>query len=126
MKQTMFLVVTLFVSGLALSGDQETKNGILSDTACSKNAKDPEKTSMHTKICALMESCKASGYGLITADGLFLKFDKAGDEMALAFLEATKKEAHLSIRVTADFSTDPIAVSRIEDAPREGSGPPIR
>ena len=37
-----------------------------------------------------MESCKASGYGLI-ADAQFLKFDKAGDEMALAFLEATKK-----------------------------------
>ncbi len=45
-----------------------------------------------------MESCKASGYGLI-ADGQFLKFDKAGDEMALAFLEATKKESHLSIKV---------------------------
>tara|TARA_B100000949_G_scaffold191249_1_gene174749 strand:- start:205 stop:384 length:180 start_codon:yes stop_codon:yes gene_type:complete len=45
-----------------------------------------------------MESCKASGYGLI-ADAQFLKFDKAGDEMALAFLEATKKEAHLSIKV---------------------------
>ena len=72
-----------------------------------------------------MESCKASGYGLI-ADGQFLKFDKAGDEMALAFLEATKKEAHLSIKVTADFSTDPISVSKIEEAPREGSGPPTK
>ena len=75
-------------------------------------------------MCAQMESCKASGYGLIM-EGRFLKFDKAGDEMALAFLETTKKEAHLSIIVTADFSTDPIAVSKIEDAPREGSGPPI-
>ncbi len=126
MKQAMFLVIALFLSGLALSGDQETKNGILSDTACSKHAKDAEKTSKHTKMCALMESCKASGYGLITADGLFLKFDKPGDEMALAFLEATKKEAHLSIKVTADFSTDPIGVSKIEEAPREGSGPPIK
>ncbi len=124
MKQSMFLVVALFLSSLALSGDQETQKGILSDTACSKHANDPEKTSNHTKMCAQMESCKASGYGLIM-EGRFLKFDKAGDEMALAFLETTKKEAHLSIIVTADFSTDPIAVSKIEDAPREGSGPPI-
>ena len=45
--------------------------------------------------------------------------------MALAFLEKTKKEAHLSIKVTAEFSTNPISVSKIEEGPRKGSGPQI-
>ena len=49
MKQAIFLTVALFLSGLALSGDQETKNGLLTDTACSKNVEKPEKASMHTK-----------------------------------------------------------------------------
>ena len=32
----------------------------------------------HTKDCALMPKCKASGYGVVTADGKFLKFDEDG------------------------------------------------
>ena len=95
---------------------------LLLDAACSRKIEgDPEKASIHSKSCALKEYCKASDYGVLV-EGRFLKFDEAGDKLALEFLEKTKKNP-LALLVTADFSVNPIAVSNLEEISREGSGP---
>jgi hypothetical protein len=91
-------------AGLALA---ETWNGTLRDAMCkSKDAVN------HTRECAL--GCSKSGLGIITADGKFLPFDKAGNEKALAALKATKKEKDLRVKVTGKAQGNTIQVSSIE------------
>lgn len=105
---------------LVLAGP-ETKTGVVMDAACgARVAANAEKTAKHTVACALMESCKASGFGLIL-EGRFLKFDPAGDEQALKLLEAAKVRENFRAEVTGEFSEDDIKVSAMKAAKREGS-----
>ncbi|MDE2928326.1 MAG: hypothetical protein OXT71_18205 [Acidobacteriota bacterium] len=108
-------------SMLVLAGP-DTKTGVVMDAACgARVAANAEKTAKHTVACALMESCKASGFGLIL-EGRFLKFDPAGDEQALKLLEAAKVRENFRAEVTGEFSEDDIKVSAMKAAKREGSG----
>ena len=108
-------------SMLVLAGP-DTKTGVVMDAACgARVAANAEKTAKHTVACALMESCKASGFGLIL-EGRFLKFDPAGDEQALKLLEAAKVRENFRAEVTGEFSEDGIKVSAMKAAKREGSG----
>lgn len=74
--------------------------GWLMDKCCSEKTKDPSK---HTRMCNLMESCAATGYGIMVsqADGSykFYKFDKKGDSLATDYLKKTTKEDNLTIMV---------------------------
>ncbi|MCY3774451.1 MAG: hypothetical protein OXH11_00545 [Candidatus Aminicenantes bacterium] len=107
-------------SMLVLAGP-DTKTGVVMDAACgARVAANAEKTAKHTVACALMESCKASGFGLIL-EGRFLKFDPAGDEQALKLLEAAKVRENFRAEVTGEFSEDDIKVSAMKAAKREGS-----
>jgi len=82
----------------------------LVDTMCVRKVeKDPNA---HTKECAV--GCAGSGYGVILADGTFLKLDKAGNEKALAALKASDKKDRLRVTVTGDRAGDTIAVKTIE------------
>ena len=108
-------------SMLVLAGP-DTRTGVVMDAACgARVAANAEKTAKHTVACALMESCKASGFGLIL-EGRFLKFDPAGDEQALKLLEAAKVRENFRAEVTGEFSEDDIKVTAMKAAKREGSG----
>ena len=114
----------LLASGsmLVLAGP-DTRTGVVMDAACgARVAANAEKTAKHTVACALMESCKASGFGLIL-EGRFLKFDPAGDKQALKLLEAAKVRENFRAEVTGEFSEDDVKVSAMKAAKREGSGP---
>ncbi len=92
------------VSFAAFAG---TYDGTLIDVMC--KAKDP---ATHTKTCAI--HCAKSGFGLVTAEGKFLKFDKEGDAKALTALKATKREKDLKATVTGDLQDDQLTVQSIE------------
>ncbi len=66
----------------------------------------------HTRTCAL--ACESSGYGIMTADGTFLKFDKAGSQKALDALKASTKKDHLRATVTGDIEGGTIKVQSIK------------
>ncbi len=68
-----------------------------------------------------MESCKASGFGLVL-EGRFLKFDPAGDEEAVKLLENAKVRENFRVEVTGEFSEADVKVSGMKAAKREGSG----
>lgn len=109
MKQVM-LVLALAV-GLAapLAAAETWNNAPLVDTNCVNKVKaDPDQ---HTRECAIM--CAKSGYGILTPDGNYLKFDKAGNEKALAALKATKKSDHLRATVTGERQGDRIKVQSL-------------
>ena len=113
--------VLLAGSILVLAGP-DTKTGVLMDAACgARGAANVEKAAKHTVACALMESCKASGFGLVL-EGRFLKFDPAGVEQALKLLEAAKVRENFRVEVTGEFAEDDVKVSAMKPAKQEGSG----
>lgn len=87
---------------LAQTGKKMTYTGYLMDKMCSgevMESKDPMAgAKAHTKSCALMKSCIASGYGVVTG-GKFYAFDAHGNELAMQMLKNTKKTNDLSIEV---------------------------
>ncbi len=88
-------------------------NVSLVDAKCSaKVAANPDA---HTRSCAL--ECAKSGYGVIAADGKFLKFDAAGSEKALALLKASDRKDHLRVNLSGALAGETIAVQSIEMAP---------
>ena len=101
----------VLVGAFAMTLSAETwKNVALVDTQCIDKVKsDPDK---HTKKCAL--ACEDGGYGILTAEGKFLKFDSAGNEKAAKALEATSKTDHLRATVEGTVSGDEITVASVK------------
>jgi hypothetical protein len=65
-----------------------------------------------TKACGLQ--CAKSGFGIIAADGSFLKFDDRGNAKVLAALNASKKTDHLRLSVTGERQGEVIKVSTVK------------
>jgi hypothetical protein len=107
MKRLIPLVlITLSVPVFA---GETWKNVSLVDTMCSAKVKaDPDK---HTRDCAI--GCEKGGFGIITADGKFLKFDDAGNAKAVAALKASSKKDHLRADVSGDLAGDTIKVTAL-------------
>ena len=98
------------IAGFAVSSVlalAETWSGTVVDVACKKN-----DLASHTKDCAI--SCAKSGYGVVLADGKFMKFDERGNVKALKAIKATSKEKDLKAKVTGTVKEDVIQVESIE------------
>ena len=109
MKKAILATLVLMI---ALPLAAETwKNVSLMDADCA-GKKDvmaaPEK---HKKSCAL--TCSKSGYGAVV-DGKFVKFDKAGSDLAAAAIKASDKKDNLRADVTGEMKDGMIAVSKLE------------
>lgn len=93
----------MMFAGLALA---ESWSGTVVDVSCAK-----KDLSTHSRKCAM--GCSKSGYGLVTADGKFTKFDEAGNAKALAALQASTKNNDLKAKVTGKISGEVIEVESI-------------
>lgn len=97
--------------GLATMCPAETwKNVALVDTACA--AKATENPDAHTRECAV--ACAKSGFGIVTSDGSYLKFDASGNEKALAALKSSQKKDHLRATVRGDREGQIIKVASLQ------------
>ena len=65
----------------------------------------------HPTSCLL--KCAGSGYGILTAEGQWLKFDEAGNQKAVTALKATKKKDHIRVNVTGERQGDTIQVASL-------------
>jgi hypothetical protein len=103
-------ILALVAGSLAGILTAETwKNVSLIDSMCVDKAKaNPDK---HTVKCAL--NCEDGGYGILTSEGKYLKFDDAGNKKAMAALQATKKTDHIRATVEGTMSGDEIKVSSL-------------
>lgn len=106
MKLRLFLV-SLLAAGLASA---ETFSGTVVDVMC--KGKD---LAGHTRSCAL--DCAKSGFGLVEADGKFLKFDESGNARTLSLLKKSSKEKDLKVKVTGTVDGDVIKVRGVELLP---------
>ncbi len=66
----------------------------------------------HTRQCAV--NCAKGGYGLVLADGKFVKLDESGNAMALSKLKTSTKDKDLKAKVTGKLDGDIIAVESID------------
>lgn len=102
-----FAMILTAASLLPLAAFAESWSGTLVDVMC----KDKDLAG-HTTKCAI--GCAKSGFGLVTSEGKFVKFDEAGNAKALAALKATSKEKDLKAKVTGDLDEDTVKVESIE------------
>ena len=105
MKRTVLSLSLL--AALAIAAAAETFSGTVVDVMC--RGKD---LASHTRECAL--TCSKSGYGLVTADGKFLKFDETGNARTLALLKKLSKEKDLKAKVTGSVDGELLKVETIE------------
>lgn len=104
MRKTFLVILVLALfGGLALAGDAMTLKGDIIDNNCVDRAGDnvSEFVKTHTKQCALMPSCVASGYSIL-ADGKLHKFDQESNKKIEEFLN--KETSILKVIVTAEKS----------------------
>ena len=84
-------------------------NGYLMDAMCAAKMKD--KAATHKAKCAL--SCAKTGFGIVTADGKYVKFDEAGNAKAQEALKGTTKDQDLKIKVTGTLEGDALQVESL-------------
>lgn len=102
----------LCLAPLPLAAATQTWTDVpLIDQKCSAKFK-PNTADTHTRSCALV--CESSGYGILTADGAFLKFDKAGSQKALAELKVSTKTDHLRATVTGELEGNTLKMQTIK------------
>ncbi|HYL73167.1 MAG TPA: hypothetical protein VEU96_03125 [Bryobacteraceae bacterium] len=98
------------IAGLVLSSVvalAQDWTGTVVDVMCKNN-----DLASHTKDCAI--NCSRSGYGIVLADGKFIKFDEHGNAKALAALKATSKDKDLKAKVSGSLKDDVIQVESIQ------------
>ena len=80
------------------------------DVSCSKKvAANPDA---HTRSCAM--ACAKSGFGIVTADKKFLKFDADGNAKITEALKASQEKDHLRVDVKGDVQGDTLKVDSIK------------
>lgn len=107
--QKLLVLTALFVTPVLCSAET-WKDVALVDTNCSTKVK--SNPDAHTRNCALQ--CAKSGFGILTADGTFLKFDAQGNEKALAALKGSQATDHLRATVTGEREGDTIKVTSLK------------
>ena len=94
----------------AFAATETYKDVSVVDVNCS--AKVAADADSHTRACAL--KCAASGFGIITQNKQFLKFDAEGNAKITQALTASNKKDHLRVDVTGDVQGDTLKVTSIK------------
>lgn len=114
MENTMKALVSLLALGLmvspALAATKTFSDVPVVDVSCSKKA--AENPDAHTRSCAL--ACEKSGFGIVTEDKQFLKFDAKGNAEIAKELKASKATDHLRVNVKGDVQGDMIKVASVK------------
>ena len=116
MKRYMGMLAPVILMLVAPALWAETVNGVLMDQRCSAQVatKGYAGAQAHTRACAMMPPCEASGYVVVTPEGKVLKFDAAGNKQAVAALKATTKKDDLTVTVEGTVSGENIAVQSLK------------
>jgi hypothetical protein len=114
MENVMKILASLLALGLlATPALAATFNDVpVLDVACSMKAASAADADGHTRDCAL--ACQKSGFGILTADNKFLKFDADGNAKILAELKSSDKKDHLRVNVTGEVKGDTLKVASVQ------------
>src|SRR5690348_5375253 len=108
LEETVRKISYLVMLGLfalpTLAAAETYKNVPVVDVNCSAKVSDAPDT--HTRACTL--KCAASGYGIITEDKKFIKFDAEGNSKIKEELKASNRKDHLRVDVVGDVEGNKI------------------
>ena len=109
------IVMVLFagVAIAAFAADTQVKGYLLAQ-ACASESDKPGFGANHPKDCLEKDDCEKSGFGVLTDDKKFIKFDAAGNQQAKKFIAELTKKSDIKVAVTGNVDGDQIAVSKIE------------
>lgn len=110
MKKLSYLALLGLFALPAFGATETFKDVPVVDSNCSKKVADNPDS--HPRACAL--KCEASGYGVITSDKKFLKFDAEGNKQIVAALKGSDKKDHLRVDVTGDVEGDTLRVTSVK------------
>ena len=110
MRKVIYLVVFGLLALPQIAAAETFKDVPVVDTNCS--AKVASAPDTHTRACAL--KCAASGFGIITSDNKYIKFDAEGNKEIIAALKASDKKDHLRVDVTGDVQGDTLKVTSVK------------
>ena len=109
MRKLSFALVAAALAFAVPALAEEWKSVPLVDKMCLAKVK--ANTDKHPTSCLI--ECADSGYGILIADGTWLKFDKSGNEKALAALKATDKKDHIRVDVSGERTGDMVKVTAL-------------
>jgi hypothetical protein len=107
--RTPLALLAFFAAPLLCGAETWTDVSIVDANCAAKVKTNPDA---HTLNCALQ--CSKSGFGILTADGTFLKFDSQGNKQALRALTQSQATDHLRATVTGDREGDTVKVKSIK------------
>ena len=110
------LVVAAFAADAKSNAKPQKIDGHLVDVACaSENAEKPKADfgAKHSKRCLQMPECEESGYAVLTADNKLIKFEKASNEKAKAFIATTDHDKDWKVTVTGTMNSDKIGRAHV-------------
>lgn len=106
-------------AGESTKAEVHTLKGYVVDALCAKHMTKKEhpmeEAAAHTRECALMEACVASGYGVIS-EGKLLTFDAKGSRMAKDLIEKSSRKDHLFVEVKGIVKGKTVSVTTIKEA----------
>jgi hypothetical protein len=108
-KLVLFCLLLGLCAVPALATAETYKDVPVVDVNCSKKV--AANADSHTRACAL--KCEASGFGIVTKDQQFLKFDAAGNASIVEALKASDKKDHLRVDVSGDVQGDTLKVTSV-------------
>jgi hypothetical protein len=110
MTRLLLMVGSALLLSVVTTGAAETWSNVpLIDTRCATKAKDSPDD--HTKACALQ--CSKNGFGILAADGTFLKLDDAGNTKVVEALKASSNTDHLRVTVAGEREGETIKVNSV-------------
>ena len=115
MKKAVFAFLLVGFAALALLASETIAlKGTIIDNHCAAMGKDnlAELVKTHTKACALMLDCVASGYSIF-AEGKLHKFDQASNTKIEEFLR--KEESRLEVLVKVEKAGEELKLISIEN-----------
>ena len=110
MRRLLLLAAVALFSLPQLAAAKTFKDVPVVDSNCSKRvASAPDS---HTRDCAL--KCAGSGFGILTSDNQYLKFDAEGNRQILQQLKASHQTDHLRVNVDGDVHGDTLTVKSVK------------
>jgi hypothetical protein len=96
----------------ALASDTTTVKGYLMDVSCAtKHPGDAGFAEGHDKDC--LQMCAKSGYGVLTDEGTFVKFDADGNKKVEKFIKETDTDSDWKVQVNGELKGEMLTVASI-------------
>ncbi len=113
-KFVLIIALAVAAGGLtrALASDQTTVKGYLIDASCqAKHSGESGFAEGHDKDC--LQMCAKSGYGVLTDEGKYVKFDADGNKKVETFIKETEHDSDWKVEVNGEMKGELMSIASI-------------